>query len=106
MSEHTDQDACPACKTWWRLPLALGAVLAAILLFNGRQNEEVSRETAAPAAGRSRLAEDPYRVSLTIDFGDKPALSNEVPWWDGMTVRHLLSSASLAGFGETGRGES
>jgi hypothetical protein len=105
MSDDADQDSCPACTTWWRLPVALAAVLAAILLFANRQNE-VPRNAATPAVSPSRLAEEPLRVSITIDFGDNKVLSNRVPWLAGMTVRDLLSSASLAGFGEKGRGES
>ena len=95
------------CGPWWRLPVLLAVVLGAILFSVGAQVNDVAIEPAGPPAGKQVQLEAVDKVTVTIDFGGEPrSLSNTVPWHKGMTVSRLLSSASLASFGQKGNGAS
>lgn len=92
--ENKSTKSCSACGSWWRLPLLLGLVLAAIVLSRGRGIWEAAPESgdngAADSANQAR-----EHVSLSIDFGggrrkDFDALA----WHDGMTVADLFDKAS------------
>jgi hypothetical protein len=99
--------SCGAHDAWWQLPALLLLVLVWILLSKGRLSREQAADSVRPAATHQRQVEAAPEVSITIDFGDeRKSLSNTIPWWSGMTIRGLLSSASLGGFGQKGRGES
>jgi hypothetical protein len=87
-----------------RLVELLGMVLTGILIFKIFFSTQVVNHPAAGNAGGNPTA---AKVSIEIEFGPegKP-LKNTVPWRAGMTVRDLLTSASLVSFGEKGRGAS
>lgn len=82
-------------KSWWRLPLLLAIVLAAIVAARlaGCGEEEHS----GGAAGKAPPAADPEgrTVSLTIQFGDdRERQFDAIPWHAGMTVDDALLVAS------------
>jgi hypothetical protein len=87
-----------------RLVALLATVLTGILVFKiFFSSEVVNRPAESSAVSSSNTA----KVSIEIEFGPegKP-LKDAVPWFAGMTVRDLLTSASLVSFGEKGRGAS
>src|SRR5262245_30066854 len=77
---------------WWRLPLLLAIVLAAIVASRlAGCMEPAPQERSAPrtmdAAGRT--------VALAIDFGDGSVRQfDNMPWFEGMTVADVMSAAS------------
>ncbi len=104
---------CAPCSSWWRLPLLLSLVLAALLLARGRGGPD-----AAPAPDRSRaaplapadVAPTGETASLTIDFGHGRTLRfDALAWHDGMTVDDLLTVAAARPdgprFGRQGSGQ-
>ena len=111
------------CAAKWKLPLLLTAVLAAILLINGRgvrrpipsgSSANATQVDAVRNSGTSASAENSRRqfVSLTIDFGDgQRRESQNVPWHDGITVAAALAhvaenSAGKLSFSQHGSGTS
>lgn len=94
--------------TWWRLPLLLAVVLAAIVLVRGARVDE---RTPAPrklppspaiATGKS--------VSLVIDYGNnRERRFDDIAWHEGMTVDDALNAASQMpdpiSYGVAGNGE-
>lgn len=105
VSEPTDHDSCPACGSWWRLPLLLAIVLAAIMSLLRRgapgpapQPERMPRETVAGAPIATS-------VQLTINFGDgREPISAESQWHEDMTVADLLNSDPRVSVASTGSG--
>jgi len=100
----TDHDSCPACSSWWRLPLLLAMVLAAIMFMLRRGAPEPAPQPAPP---RENIAAAPnvQSVRLTIDFGDGRApMSAESRWHEGMTVADLLNSEPAINVASTGSG--
>jgi hypothetical protein len=101
----TDDESCPNCTSWWRLPLLLAVVLAAImfLLRGGApgpapQPERTPREIVAAARNATS-------VQLTIIFGDGRApMSAETRWHEDMTVADLLNSDPRISVASTGSG--
>ena len=82
-------------NSWWRLPLLLAIVLAAIVAVRlagcGEQLHPGGPTGKAPSAA------DPQgrTVSLTIDYGDaRKRQFDALPWHAGMTVDELLTTAS------------
>lgn len=104
-TEMTDHDSCPACSSWWRLPLLLAIVLAAImfLLRGGAlgpapQPDRMPRENVAAAPNATS-------VQLTINFDDGRApMSAESRWHEDMTVADLLNSDPGIRVASTGSG--
>jgi len=91
----TDRDRpARAAGAWWRLPLVLAAVLAAIVAARSSQTRE--RGPAATDASSPRLAgASGQTVTLTIQFGDGQERKFEaVPWRQGMTVDDLMTAVS------------
>jgi hypothetical protein len=107
MSEPTDHQSCPACNAWWRLPLSLAIVLAAIVFMLRRNAPEPAAqplETPNQAIAASASAES---VQLTINFGDDRSPTEvETRWHDGMTVADLLNADSNINFASTGSEQS
>jgi hypothetical protein len=94
MSDQTDHDKCAACSAWWRLPLLLAIVLAAILAYQYRPGREQSAAQPNAPIAEEPIAPSAQQVQLNIDFGDGRApLSATASWRDGMTVADLLHSA-------------
>jgi len=93
-AEQCSRSACAACA-WWRLPLLLAAVLAAILAFKGSgiRVSEVAEESAEPetAAGIPNGGE---KVSLAIEVGEQSERREYTPTWrTGMTVANAMAAA-------------
>lgn len=87
--------------TWWRLPLLLAVVLAAIVAsrsmqqqVRGPDSEIAALPQAADATGQS--------VSLVIQFGEgRERKIDAVAWHPGMTVDELMTAASRLPSGPT-----
>jgi hypothetical protein len=105
--ENDSQKSCSACGPWWRLPLLLVLVLAAIVWSRIRGLHEDSPEKKsdqpAPVAGR-----DPREnVALTIDFGGGRRKNfDTIAWHEGMTVADAMNAALGAAITQKGAGQS
>jgi hypothetical protein len=94
-------------RPWWRLPLLLGLVLAAIVLLRPHLGRE------APSRQNAKLPtpipkDDPRpKVWLTVDFGDgnRTAFA-PIEWHDGMTVADLTKAWPVIPIKQKGQGES
>jgi Domain of unknown function (DUF4430) len=86
-----DADA-PASASWWRLPLLLAVVLAAIVAARTTRihEREVGSSAVLPQAEATGKT-----VSLEIRFGDgRERRFDTIPWFPGMTVDQLMLAAS------------
>jgi hypothetical protein len=102
----TDHETCSACNSWWRLPLLLAIVLAAIVLMLRRAPEPAARP---PQNLPENVAADPkpQTVRLTINLGDdREPVSVESRWHERMTVADLLNSEPRTSITSTGSGAS
>jgi hypothetical protein len=107
MPEPTNYNSCPACSSWWRLPLLLALVLAAIVLLLRRGTPDPVVAPESGAAEKVAIAPTAPKVSLTIDFGDdRPLVNHEAHWSEGMTVADVLNSDSTLRPTSTGAGAS
>jgi hypothetical protein len=93
-----------ARNSWWRLPVLLAVVLAAMLAWRGRGllSENAKRDLPPASAGKPTGEQ----VLLTLDFGDgekKELIS--VPWREGMTVADLMTNASKVSITQKGSGQ-
>jgi hypothetical protein len=82
-------------KSWWRLPILLAIVLAAIV--TARVSGCGEQEHSAGPMGKTEPVADPKgrTVSLTIDYGDdRKRQFDAIPWHAGMTVDDQLTAAS------------
>jgi hypothetical protein len=105
-----DRPASPSCSTcgaWWRLPLLLALVLAAILLTRGRNVRETAPETVTGQATPQQAAASAEHLSLAIDFGDgRREEFGGIVWHKGMTIRDALQQAPEVTIGQQGTGAS
>jgi hypothetical protein len=104
----TSSPACSTCGPWWRLPLLLALVLAAVLF--SRAVREPTTEPASDSSASQLRAETGESISLAVDFGDRRRQQYEpIVWRDGMTVRDALAAAAdssgSATFAQQGSGE-
>jgi hypothetical protein len=94
----TAESAAPAQSrssvAWWRLPLLLAIVLAAIVVARSSQNGlrgPLSTVESVPPPG----ADSGKTVALEIDYGDgKKREFAALPWFEGMTVDDLMTAGS------------
>jgi hypothetical protein len=94
-------------SAWWRLPLLLAVVLAAILWARGCGIEEVAKELDKDNAAPAPAADAREKVSLEIDFGDgRRKAVDAIAWRDGMTVADLLAKTPDLKVTQRGSGES
>lgn len=103
--ENTSKTSCSACGSWWRLPLLLVLVLAAIFFTRGRGlwNAAPKVEVDAPPASAGTAQES---VSLGVDLGGGERHDFEsLPWHDGMTVADLMSEATGLEVAQMGSGQ-
>ncbi len=84
---------CLCSGAWWRLPVLLALVLAAILIARSLQRGEWSSRqlpVVPPAVDSTGQT-----VSLTIQTSEQDVRHwANIPWQAGMTVGELLNSAS------------
>jgi hypothetical protein len=105
--DHKPLTTVPWGNSWWRLPLLLGLVLAAIVWSRTHALREAptdkSGEMPAPIA-----ASDPGpKVALTVDFGGGRRLAfAAIAWRDGMTVADLTTAWPNIAIKQKGAGES
>ena len=93
--------------TWWRLPLLLALVLAAILWTRGRGLREVAHEADKGNAAQSTDADIRDKVWLDIDFGGGRKKSfHAIAWRDGMTVADLVARTPGLAVKQRGTGAS
>lgn len=91
--ENTSTTSCSACGSWWRLPLLLGLVLAAIVLSRGRGIWEAAPESGGNPPPESAAVTREH-VSLGIDFGSGRRKDfDALAWHDGITVADLFGNA-------------
>ena len=93
-AEQCARSECAACG-WWRLPLLLAVVLAAILAFRGSgiRVGEVAEEPA-DIETTAEVAASGETVSLVIEFGETDERREFTPTWRaGMTVANALAAA-------------
>lgn len=104
--ENTPSSSCSRCGPWWRLPLLLGLVLAAIVWSRMRShpdNPQSGKDHPAPAASAS----SGDKVSLAIDFGGgRRKKFDAIAWHDGMTVADLLNATPGVAITQKGSGQS
>ena len=93
---------CASCGAWWRLPLLLALVLAALVLARSRGGPDAvsahdpSRDAPANPSGPA-APEAGDKVSLTVDFGNgRVRRFDDIAWHDGMTVADLLAAVRRA----------
>jgi hypothetical protein len=91
--ENSSTKSCSACGSWWRLPLLLGLVLAAIVLSRGAGFWDAApQKRDNVASGSADAARE--RVSLRIDFGNgRQRDFDSLAWHEGMTVAELMGKA-------------
>lgn len=81
--------------SWWRLPLLLAIVLAAIVVARSSQNGlrgPLSTSESSPPPG---AVDSGKTVALEIDFGTGQKREfAAIPWFQGMTVDDLMTAAS------------
>ncbi len=87
--------SCSSCRSWWRLPLLLALVLAAIWLLRDRSVRDAAPDSNDAPPGTSAVTVGEETVSLTIDFGDGRRTQFEpIGWREGMSVRDLTRETS------------
>jgi hypothetical protein len=92
---NASPSTCNMCGPWWRLPLLLAAVLAAVWLLRGRNLQEqepgVGKDQPKPAA---EMAAAGQVVTLAVDYGDgRREQFASIPWRQGMTVLDVTREA-------------
>jgi Domain of unknown function (DUF4430) len=93
--ENESSKTCSACGPWWRLPLLLGLVLAAIVwsqVYGLREEsaEEKKKDASVPIAD----GVPQQKVELTIDFGGGRQKNFEAAaWHNGMTVADAMNAS-------------
>lgn len=102
--DDSSSPSCSACGSWWRLPLLLGLVLAAIVLAKGRGIRQPTTESAGPVPPERAGDGAAAAVSLTIDYGDGRRQIEALKWYEGMTVRDLLDAARGVSISQQGSG--
>ncbi len=90
----TDEAPSRSGGAWWRLPLLLAVVLAAIIAARLLQRQEQS-PASLDAAATKPVDATGKTVSLLIQFGDgRERMFDAVDWHSGMTVDDLMSATS------------
>jgi hypothetical protein len=87
---NSTSPTCNSCGSWWRLPLLLAIVLAAVWFLRDRGVRESG--PAAEEAKQTTLGEatSGQTVSLTIDFGrGRMTEFKPIAWREGMTVQDV-----------------
>jgi hypothetical protein len=106
--ENTQPHSCGTCGSWWRLPLLLGLVLAAIVWsrIGSVRDESVETKQSHPGSTTAH-ADSREMVSLVVDFGgDRRKTFDAVAWHDGMTVADLLNNSPDIAITRSGSGQS
>jgi hypothetical protein len=94
---NTSPSSCSSCGSWWRLPLLLGLVLAAILLVRNGGIRHSTTDTGAPSLDAPAVEPAGEAVRLSIDFGDgRQQKYQPIAWREGMTVRDLTRETRRA----------
>jgi hypothetical protein len=105
--ENTQPQSCGTCGTWWRLPLLLGVVLAAIVWSRSRSVRDASTETKLNQPGQVAAASSREKVSLVINYGNGQRKTVQaMSWRNGMTVADLLNNTPDIAVTRSGAGQS
>lgn len=105
--ENEPSKSCSACGPWWRLPLLLGLVLAAIVWsrVHGLRDESPERKIDSPAPLANGIPAE--KVELTIDFGrGRQKKLEAIAWRGGMTVANAMNAAPGVSITQKGSGQS
>jgi hypothetical protein len=86
---------CKSCGPWWRLPLLLAVVLAAVWLLRDRGLLRDDPNAGQP--GRESAPADVIdpgsAVSLAINFGNgNRTVFPPIPWREGMTIQDVMQA--------------
>jgi hypothetical protein len=105
--DNSQRQACKTCGPWWRLPLLLGFVLAAIVWSRVRSLREVPHETEKGNPQLVADADSHGTVALAIDFGGgRRKIFDAIAWREGMTVADMFSKGLDVAVTQKGSGES
>ena len=94
-------------RPWWRLPLLLGLVLAAIMWTQAHKSREAPPQ-ATPAMPTPIPKSDPRpKVWLSVNYGDGGRTDfAAIEWHEGMTAADLTKAWPVIPIKQQGEGES
>ena len=105
--DHKPLNTVRARSSWWRLPLLLGLVLAAIVWSRTHALRDVPANNSAEMPVTIPASDPRPKVALTLDFGGGRRLAfAAIAWRDGMTVADLISAWPNVVIKQKGTGES
>jgi uncharacterized protein DUF4430 len=105
--ENTQPQLCGTCSPWWRLPLLLGVVLAAIVWSRSRSVRDAPTVPKLNQPAQVAAASSREKVSLVINYGnDRRKTFEAVAWRNGMTVADLLNNTPDIAVTRSGAGQS
>ena len=98
---------CSPCRAWWRLPLLLGLVLAAIVWSRVSHLREVPAGKNAEMPSPIATGDPRAKVELSIDFGDGRRTNfAAIAWNSRMSVADLMKAWPNIAIKQKGAGES
>jgi len=106
--ENPSPTTCSACGPWWRLPLVLGFVLAAMVVWRATSMWEQPPANATSDGAATGESPDTAseHVSLAIDFGNGRRQEFEkLAWREGMTVADLVGEVRGIELTQRGTGQ-
>jgi Domain of unknown function (DUF4430) len=91
--DHQPLNTVSSRKTWWRLPLLLGLVLAAIVWSRPHALREAPADKSVEMPATIAASDPRPKVALSVDFGGGRRIAfAAIAWRDGMTVADLMSA--------------
>jgi hypothetical protein len=96
-----------ARRAWWRLPILLGLVLAAIIWSRVQSPHETPKNNSAEMPEPIAIGDPRPKVELSINFGGGRRTNfAAIAWHDGMTVADLMNAWPNVRITQKGTGES
>jgi hypothetical protein len=105
--DHKPLNTIPTHNSWWRLPLLLGLVLAAIVWSRTHALREAPGDKGVEMPAIIAASDPRPKVALSLDFGGGRRIAfSAIAWRDGMTVADLISAWPNIAINQKGAGES
>lgn len=105
--ENEPLKTCSACGAWWRLPLLLGLVLAAIIWSRVQSSRETPANKSVELPETIAIGDPRPRVELSVNFGGGRRTNfAAIAWHDGMTAADLMNAWPNVRITQKGTGES